>query len=149
MSTQNAFAEAIDRRIRAVLDASLGGELDRRIQAAVLPLLEAATARIEQNLAAGLVGAGLVQPRAAVAKVAYKAGPVAISAPRAAAKPAAKKPGRPKQFVGADGAGGCFLAGCKRDYRSKGYCSAHYQAARKNGWPLPPPSQNWTPPASR
>lgn len=31
----------------------------------------------------------------------------------------------------------CSVKGCGRDYRSKGYCSAHYQYARAHGWPMP------------
>ena len=33
----------------------------------------------------------------------------------------------------------CNVAGCVRPVRSKGYCAAHYQAARKYGWPMPAP----------
>lgn len=43
---------------------------------------------------------------------------------------------------------GCSVAGCERDYRCKGYCSAHYQYARAHGWPIPAPKRNWKPPAA-
>jgi hypothetical protein len=33
----------------------------------------------------------------------------------------------------------CNVAGCARPVRSKGYCAAHYQSARKYGWPMPAP----------
>jgi hypothetical protein len=33
----------------------------------------------------------------------------------------------------------CNIAGCNSPHRSRGYCSAHYQAARKHGWPMPAP----------
>jgi hypothetical protein len=39
----------------------------------------------------------------------------------------------------------CNVAGCPNDYRSQGYCAAHYQAARKYGWPMPAP-KNYNPP---
>lgn len=34
----------------------------------------------------------------------------------------------------------CNVAGCGNPHRSRGYCSAHYQAARKYGWPMPAPA---------
>jgi hypothetical protein len=39
----------------------------------------------------------------------------------------------------------CNVAGCSLPHRSKGYCSAHYQAARRYGWPQPAPA-GFTPP---
>jgi hypothetical protein len=53
------------------------------------------------------------------------------------------KPGR--RAVRAEGAT-CNVAGCANPHRSRGYCSAHYQAARKYGWPMPAPS-HFEPPA--
>ena len=40
----------------------------------------------------------------------------------------------------------CHLAGCDSPHRSRGYCSAHYQAARKHGWPMPAP-EGFEPPS--
>lgn len=40
----------------------------------------------------------------------------------------------------------CNVAGCTSPHRSRGYCSAHYQAARKHGWPMPAP-EGFEPPA--
>ena len=39
----------------------------------------------------------------------------------------------------------CEVVGCKRPYRSQGYCAAHYQAARKYEWPMPAP-RGFSPP---
>lgn len=40
----------------------------------------------------------------------------------------------------------CNVSGCDSPHRSRGYCSAHYQAARKHGWPMPAP-ERFEPPA--
>ena len=40
----------------------------------------------------------------------------------------------------------CGVSGCNRPYRSRGYCAAHYQAARKYGWPMPCPKDFVPPP---
>ncbi|NOJ93380.1 vegetative protein [Corallococcus coralloides] len=54
--------------------------------------------------------------------------PVAKAAPVKA--PAAKSPGRPPKAAAAEGNEACAVIGCKRQSRSKGYCSAHYQKLR-------------------
>ncbi|WAS86835.1 MULTISPECIES: vegetative protein [unclassified Corallococcus] len=54
--------------------------------------------------------------------------PAAKAAPVKA--PAAKSPGRPPKAAAAEGNEACAVVGCKRQSRSKGYCSAHYQKLR-------------------
>jgi hypothetical protein len=43
----------------------------------------------------------------------------------------------------------CSVVGCGNAHRSRGYCSAHYQAARKYGWPMPAPANFEPPPRER
>ncbi|WP_244219703.1 vegetative protein [Corallococcus interemptor] len=50
--------------------------------------------------------------------------------PKAAAAPAARGPGRPPKAAAAEDNQACAVIGCKRQSRSKGYCSAHYQKLR-------------------
>lgn len=38
----------------------------------------------------------------------------------------------------------CMVRGCTRPHRAMGYCAAHYQSARKHGWPLPA-TESFTP----
>jgi hypothetical protein len=59
--------------------------------------------------------------------------PVVAKAPEAV-KPAVAKRGRPATCKG------CNVKGCVRPHRSQGYCGAHYQSARKYGWPTPAPA---------
>ncbi|NRD52406.1 vegetative protein [Corallococcus exiguus] len=64
---------------------------------------------------------------------AAKAAPVKAPAAKAAPvkAPAAKSPGRPpKAAAAAEDNQACAVIGCKRQSRSKGYCSAHYQKLR-------------------
>ncbi|WP_324291483.1 vegetative protein [Corallococcus sp. BB11-1] len=72
--------------------------------------------------------------KASTAKAApAKAAPVKAPAGKAAlAKaPAAKGPGRPAgRAPAAEASQACAVIGCKRQSRSKGYCSAHYQKLR-------------------
>jgi hypothetical protein len=64
-------------------------------------------------------------PAAKAAKTPAKAAPVAKAAKTPAkAAPAAKAP------AAAEGSQACAVIGCKRQSRSKGYCSAHYQKLR-------------------
>lgn len=70
-------------------------------------------------------------------KAAYAAAEQRLEAmaPKAKAK-------APKASTGAAagaGAEACNVKGCSRPRRSMGYCGAHYQAARKHGWPRPCP----------
>ncbi|WP_242588851.1 vegetative protein [Corallococcus macrosporus] len=55
--------------------------------------------------------------------------PAAKSAP-AVKTAAAKSPGRPPKAAAAEDTQACAVVGCKRQSRSKGYCSAHYQKLR-------------------
>ncbi|NBD12692.1 vegetative protein [Corallococcus sp. c25j21] len=74
--------------------------------------------------AAPVKGAGKAAPAKGAAA---KAAPV-----KGAAKAApAKGPGRPAaRAAAAEGSQACAVIGCKRQSRSKGYCSAHYQKLR-------------------
>ncbi|MBZ4375169.1 vegetative protein [Corallococcus sp. AS-1-6] len=68
-------------------------------------------------------------PKAApAAKAAPVKAPAAKAAPVKA--PAAKSPGRPPKAAAAEDTQACAVVGCKRQSRSKGYCSAHYQKLR-------------------
>lgn len=40
----------------------------------------------------------------------------------------------------------CLVPGCPRPNRSSGYCAPHYQAARRQRWPIPHPGWTPTPP---
>ncbi|NPC70212.1 vegetative protein [Corallococcus exiguus] len=70
--------------------------------------------------------------KAPAAKAAPMKAPAAKAAPVKA--PAAKSPGRPPKAAAvaaaAEGNEACAVIGCKRQSRSKGYCSAHYQKLR-------------------
>nr|WP_164933409.1 vegetative protein [Corallococcus coralloides] len=70
--------------------------------------------------------------KAAPAKApAAKAAPAKTPAAKAApVKAPAKSPGRPPKAAAAEGNEACAVIGCKRQSRSKGYCSAHYQKLR-------------------
>lgn len=90
----------------------LSGVFEERIRAIVQPLLDDAVNRM-MGAFLGMTGGGV--PR--------------------------RGPGRPPKTATAAAAGeeACNVAGCVRPMRSKGYCAAHYQAARKYGWPMPAP----------
>jgi hypothetical protein len=108
-------------------NARLASVLDQRIRAVVEEMLRGTFANELRNVVRGELVEAL-------------GGKVAIvRAP--AAKPTGRRGGRPA-------AGGCNVAGCKSPHRSRGYCSAHYQAARKYGWPMPAPS-GFSPPTKR
>ncbi|RKH48920.1 vegetative protein [Corallococcus sp. AB050B] len=64
-------------------------------------------------------------PKAAAAPAARGPG-----RPPKAAAPAARGPGRPPKAAAAEDNQACAVIGCKRQSRSKGYCSAHYQKLR-------------------
>lgn len=117
-------------------DLKLASILDRRIRAVLEETLRSTFANELRNLVrAEMMGAlGVDAPMNAVA------------APRA-------KPGRrPKTAMAmtmtatAGDSSTCHVAGCRSPHRSRGYCSAHYQAARKHGWPMPAP-EHFEPPA--
>jgi len=117
-SSSNPLAQALDKRVRAVVDEAL----DEALRGSIRRL-------IQQELAAALGSA---------------APPAAIGARRAGRPPGRRVQARGRQRV-EEGAKTCEVAGCNRPYRSQGYCAAHYQAARKYGWPMPAP-EGFTPP---
>lgn len=83
---------------------------EQRVRQIVEPMLEDAVARVTRAL---LGVGGAIQ----VARRGRRGGASAAAAGKQA----------------------CNVSGCSRPVRSKGYCAAHYQAARKYGWPMPAP----------
>jgi hypothetical protein len=108
-SGNNPLAQALDRRIRAVVE----------------PLLRDAVRRIQEEIATQLSG-----------------GTVAVSRGRVGRPPKGKPGRKPSAGTGAL----CNVSGCPNPHRSRGYCAAHYQAARKYKWPMPAP-KSFNPPA--
>ncbi|WP_373048912.1 hypothetical protein [Vulgatibacter sp.] len=122
ISSSNPLAQALDKRIRAAIDETMEEALRGSIRRI-----------IQEELAAALGTA---------------AAPPAIGTRRAGRPPGRRVQAGRKARGGAAAAEGskvCEVAGCKRPYRSQGYCAAHYQAARKYDWPLPAP-KGFTPP---
>lgn len=133
-SATNPLAAALDKRIRAMVEETVA---------------EAVKVEVREVLREEL---------------AELFGTMAVTA-AAPAAPAKRKVGRPKKAttttkatrtttratkakateVAASAEQKCGVADCKRPYRSRGYCAAHYQAARKYGWPMPAP-KNFVPP---
>jgi hypothetical protein len=70
--------------------------------------------------------------KAPAAKLAPVKAPAAKAAAPAAKAPATRGPGRPPaaRAPAAEDNQACAVIGCKRQSRSKGYCSAHYQKLR-------------------
>lgn len=106
-------------------NAKLVNVLDQRIRAVLEETLRGSFAHELRNLVrTEMLGAfGVDAVKNTVVRKAAKQG-------RRAAAPAAK---------GAATAT-CNVAGCANPHRSRGYCSAHYQAARKYEWPMPAPA---------
>lgn len=132
----NPLATALDKRIRAMVDETVATAVREEVRQALREEL------------AGLFGemAGTAAPAAprAAAREKVRAAPAKKAA--AVAKKGPGRPGRPKTSdVASSPETKCGVADCKRAYRSRGYCAAHYQAARKYGWPMPAPS-NFVPP---
>lgn len=123
--TSNPLTQALDKRIRAVVEETL----DDAVRVAIRNIV-----REELSQALG----GVV------------AAPAAIGARRVGRPPgrriAAGRKARGAAATAEEGAKNCEVVGCKRPYRSQGYCAAHYQAARKYEWPMPAP-KNFSPPA--
>jgi hypothetical protein len=70
--------------------------------------------------------------------------------PERVAPPAPKRRAAPApRSAPATGGAPCNVDGCTRPARSMGYCSAHYQSARKYGWPRPCPEGFAPPPVRR
>ena len=124
IAASNPLAQALDKRIRAIIDQSMEDALRTSIR------------RIVQEELSQALG-GIAAPA-----------PAAIGTRRVG-----RPPGRRVQAARAtrgsapatDADKKCEVAGCKRAYRSQGYCAAHYQAARKYEWPMPAP-KNFSPP---
>lgn len=69
--------------------------------------------------------------KAPAAKLAPAKAPAGKAAAPAAKAPATRGPGRPPaRAAAAEDNQACAVIGCKRQSRSKGYCSAHYQKLR-------------------
>lgn len=125
----NPLSDALDKRIRAVVDETLEDVVREAVRTMV---------REELSQALGAVATQ--------------------AAPAAAAAPSARRVGRPRgrpaaAAISATSRGPraepgklCAVVGCKRPYRSQGYCAAHYQAARKYDWPMPAPASFQPPP---
>lgn len=127
IAASNPLAQALDKRIRAVIDESMENALRTSIR------------RIVQEELSQLLGNAAAPAAIGTRRVGRPPGRrvQATRAPRATATAAA---------AGTDADKKCEVAGCKRPYRSQGYCAAHYQAARKYEWPMPAP-RNFSPPA--
>ena len=111
------LASVLDQRIRAVLEETLRGPFANELRNLVR---------------AEMMGAfGVAAPKNTV-----------VLPPRA--KPG-RKPKAAMPIAKHDGAT-CNVVGCGNPHRSRGYCSAHYQAARKYSWPMPAPV-SFEPPA--
>lgn len=124
ISSSNPLAQALDKRVRAVVDETMEDALRGSIR------------RIVQEELAAALGNG-----AAPASIGARRGG-RPSGRRVEAKKKARTNGSPAK----EGAKPCEVAGCKRPYRSQGYCAAHYQAARKYDWPMPAPKGFVQPP---
>lgn len=118
----NPLAQALDKRIRAIVDETLEETVRNAIRE-------------------------IVQEELANALATGAAAPAAIGTRRRAAASArrAQATRRGRTARAAVSGKTCDVAGCGKPYRSQGYCAAHYQAARKYNWPMPAP-QNFTPP---
>jgi hypothetical protein len=114
----------------ADLSPILDGIIRAEIQKAIARSSEAIAEQVREQIVAALTGAG--PSRKAVPAKSALAAKVAKPAKAGGAKGGAKR-GRPAD------ASGCNVKGCARPHRSKGYCAAHYQSARKYGWPMPCP----------
>ncbi len=127
-STNNPFAQALDQRIRSIVEETVEETVRNVIREELSQLL----------------------------------GSTSAAAPAPASAPATKRRGRPpgktatkaarstksKAAGTSAGARPCNVVGCKRPYRSQGYCAAHYQSARKHGWPMPAPDNFVAPPSA-
>jgi len=117
-TTNNPLANALDRRIRTVIEETMESAMRDSIRRIV-----------QEELAVALGGA---------------AAPASPRQTRVAR--AGKVAGRRGGARAAAGQRMCEVVGCKRPYRSQGYCAAHYQSARKHGWPMPAPKDFRAPP---
>jgi hypothetical protein len=104
----------------------VGGMFDARIREIVAPMVDEAVNRMMAAFLGGSQGTG-------------------------AGNGVRHGPGRPRKNAAPTAQAckeACNVAGCVRPMRSKGYCAAHYQSARKYGWPMPAP-KNFAAPVRR
>lgn len=132
-NASNPLATALDQRIRAMVEEAVEATVRTEVREALREEL------------AGLIGS--IAPTAgAPAPAAEKAPARAKATTKRTTTRAAKAKAKPKAAAEvATGDNKCGVADCTRPYRSRGYCAAHYQAARKYGWPMPAP-QGFEPP---
>lgn len=126
----NPLATALDKRIRAIVEEAVEEAVREEVKAALREELASILGSISGAEEA-------VSTRAAARTTTTKA--------RATAKKATAARGRARASAASEGQTKCGVADCTRPYRSRGYCAAHYQAARKYGWPMPPP-EGFVPP---
>lgn len=109
----------------------LAASIDRRITAVAAPLIEAAITSLKAGILSSL---GAVTPGAVT--------------------PAPDRLDGPRRFAAAT-EGLCGVATndelgsaahCTQPQRCRGYCSSHYQQARKYAWPMPCPEDFEAPP---
>lgn len=125
------LAQVLDQRIRAIVDEALESALRENLRTIFQE--ELANALGSQAAAGAPAPAGRRRGRPAGRKAAAPKARPAKGAKRAAGATSAKK---------------CNVVGCKRPHRSMGYCAAHYQSARKHGWPMPAPEGFVAPPSA-
>lgn len=131
-NAKNPIAAALDERIRAVVNESVSDAVREELR------------QILAEELAGLLGGETPAAKAPAPKARARA-TTRKATTMAKATPARR--GRPRANA-ATAAGDdklCNVVGCERPYRSRGYCAAHYQAARKYDWPMPAPA-NFEPP---
>ena len=109
LPAKNPLTNALDQRIRSVVSETMGEAIRTSIR------------QIIQEELASALGSSPTPVAAAPARTPKGA---RVGLQRAARKAAVKL---------------CNVAGCHRPHRSQGYCAAHYQSARKYGWPMPAP----------
>lgn len=137
MATRNQnvpLAQVLDQRIRAIVDEALESALRENLRTIFQE--ELANALGSQAAAGAPSPTGRRRGRPAGRKAAAPKGRPAKGAKRAA------------RATGATSAKKCNVVGCKRPHRSMGYCAAHYQSARKHGWPMPAPEGFVAPPSA-
>lgn len=98
--------------------ADLGEQFSNRVREIVQPLIDEAVERILS---------------------------AALGTTAAPAKRRGRPPGSKNTTARTNAGVACGVAGCPRPVRSKGYCAAHYQAARKYGYPIPGKPGNFAP----
>jgi hypothetical protein len=116
-------------------DSELSAEIERLIREHSEEIVSELRSRIEERLREEMkvaLGAALGEGTVAAPSAPKRR---ALRAPAATAAPAASGET-------------CGVMGCNRPKRSLGYCGAHYQSARKYGWPRPCP-EGFDPPVRK